>query len=293
MPTGRDNTRFINNGELEYCIASIRKFAPWIRTIHLVTDNQVPVFLTPEVQKKERINIVDHTEIFKSYEWVLPTFNSRTIETALWRIPDLAPRFIYFNDDFIITKKVMLEDFFIGDKVILRGRWSTMANYGRVRMKLNNMVSVIAKKVFGITRSMHLLLQIRSAKLAGFDRHYFRAPHVPHPIRTDTLKDFFNEHPSLFEANIKYRFRNMDQFSSINLANHLEIKNGHAVLRDAIDNIMINSEMDFSATIHKKLEKMDKREARFVCLQGFESFNEDHRERITETLDRLFQPNRV
>jgi hypothetical protein len=221
LPTGRDNTRFINNGELEYCIASIRKFAPWIHNIHLVTDNQVPDFLAPEVQKKERINIVDHTVIFESYEWVLPTFNSRTIETALWRIPGLAPRFIYFNDDFIITKKVMPEDFFAGDKVILRGRWSTMSHYGRIRMKLNNVVSIFAKKVFGITRSMHLLLQIRSAKLAGFNRHYYRAPHVPHPIRTDTLKDFFKENPSLFEANIKYRFRNMDQFSSINLANHL------------------------------------------------------------------------
>ena len=293
LPTGRDNTRFTNNGELEYCIASIRKFAPWIHTIHLVTDNQVPDFLTPEVRKKERINVVDHTVIFKSHEWVLPTFNSRTIETALWRIPDLAPRFIYFNDDVIITKKVKPEDFFAGDKVKLRGRWRTMSNYGRVRMNLNNMVSVFVKKVFGITRSMHLLLQIRSAKLAGFDRHYFRSPHVPHPIRTDTLKDFFKKNPFLFEANIKFRFRNMDQFSSINLANHLEIKNGNAILRDADDNIMINSEMDFSATIHKKLKKMDRREARFVCLQGFESFNEDHRERITQTLDRLFQPKKV
>ena len=191
LPTGRDKTRFVDNGELRYCIASIRKFAPWIRTIHIITDNQVPDFITPEIQENHNINIVDHKEIFEAYEWALPTFNSRTIETALWRIHDLADRFIYFNDDFIITKPVKPSDFFQGNSVILRGSWKSMKNYGPLRIQMNNSISFVAKKLFGITRSMNLLLQIRSAQLSGLQNKYFRVPHVPHPIQTETLRNFF------------------------------------------------------------------------------------------------------
>lgn len=287
LTTGRDKTRFIDNGELKYCIYSIKKFAPWIRKIHLVTDNQIPDFLSPELQEKLNIDIVDHKDIFKSYEWALPTFNSRTIETALWRIPGLVSNFIYFNDDFIITKPVNPGDFFRDEKVILRGKWNNIRNYGPVRMKLNQWFSFAVKKILGITRSMHLLLQIRSAQLAGFSNKYFRAPHVPHPIRTETLRSYYAEHPKQFEENIKYRFRNTDQFSSIYLANHLEIKKNQAELKPADDFMMINGETDFSMLINRKLKKIAYGDVKFVCVQGFEKFQEKHRNNIHRTFKNL------
>src|SRR5690625_5334475 len=52
LSTAGDETRFIENGELKYCLASIRTFAPWIHKIYLVTDNQVPPFLTPELRDR-------------------------------------------------------------------------------------------------------------------------------------------------------------------------------------------------------------------------------------------------
>jgi hypothetical protein len=284
LPTGRDKTRFLDNGELRYCIESIRTFAPWIRTIHIITDNQVPEFVTPDFREQYKIKIVDHTDIFKSFEWALPNFNSRTIETALWRTPGLAPRFIYFNDDFIITKKVNREDFFTDNMVILRGSWKPIRKYGTVRMELNNMISYFAKHALGITRSMHLLLQIRSAELAGFSRQYYRAPHVPHPIHTQTLKTFFDKNPSHFEENIRFQFRNMDQFSAIHLANHLEIQQQKAVLTDESDTLMINGEMDFSFLVNKKLKKLESGEVKFLCLQGFENFSKKERTAIEKTV---------
>ncbi len=285
--TGRDRTRFLDNGELEYCILSIHKFAPWIRKIHLVTDNQVPEFLTPDLQSKYNVNIVDHKEIFESYDWALPTFNTRTIETGLWRIPGLAPYFIYFNDDFIITKEVRPNHFFRDGKVVLRGHWSSLKNYGPFRLKINDLFSIAAKRILGITRSMHLLLQIRSASYAGLKNSFFRAPHVPHPVRTETLKKFFSENPHLFNNNIKYRFRNTDQFSAIFLANHLEIKNKHAVLRDTKDYVMINGEMDFDFSVNKKLNDIKNDCIRFVCLQGFEHFREKQKNKIMAEFNHL------
>lgn len=288
LPTSFDNTRFKDNGELRYCISSIIKFAPWIRNIYIVTDNQVPEFLPPDVRSRHNIHIVDHREIFKSYEQILPTFNTRTIETALWRIPGLASRFIYFNDDFVITNPVKPEDFFIDEKVVLRGHWNTINTYGPGRLILNEVGSVVAKNVFGITRSMHLLLQIKSAQLAGFTDQYFRIPHVPHPIFTDSLKTFFAENPELFKENIQYRFRNRDQFSAIFLANHLEIRNQNAVLRDAQDALILNGEIDFLPSINMKLRKIKDDRILFVCLQALEKFNKYYRLKIEYLLDSIF-----
>lgn len=285
LPTGFDNTRFRDNGELKYCITSIIKFAPWIRNIYVVTDNQQPDFLTSDFKDQHNIHIVDHKEIFESFEWALPTFNTRTIETALWRIPGLAPRFIYFNDDFVITNPVKPDDFFADEKVVLRGNWDSLTRYGPSRLKLNKVASFVAKNIFGITRSMHQLLQIRSAELSGFTDRYFRIPHVPHPVHTKTLKKFFSENPALFKKNIKYRFRNTDQFSAIFLANYLDIKNKNAVLIDADDSLMINGEMDFVLSINQKLKKIRNDHILFVCLQGLERFKEDHRQKIEHTFD--------
>lgn len=288
LPTSFDNTRFRDNGELKYCISSIIKFAPWIRNIYVVTDNQIPAFLTADIRSRHNIHIIDHREIFESYEWALPTFNTRTIETALFRIPGLASRFIYFNDDFVITNPVKPEDFFAGDKVVLRGYWDTISTYGPGRLMLNDVGSVVAKNILGITRSMHLLLQIKSAELAGFTDQYFRIPHVPHPIITDTLKNFFAENPALFEENIQYRFRNRDQFSAIFLAHHLEIKNQNAVLRDADDSLMLNGEIDFLPLINMKLKKIKDDRILFVCLQGLEKFNKYYRHKIEYAFDSIF-----
>jgi hypothetical protein len=284
LQTGRDQTRFINNGELKYCIRSIRKFAPWINKIYLVTDNQEPSFATEKFKKKNNLVVIDHKQIFSSYEWALPTFNNRTIESGLWRIPGLADHFIYFNDDFIITKRVKPEHFFLDGKVVLRGRWNSIQNYGPFRIKINEVASFLAKKILGITRSMHLLLQINSAKLAGFTKSYFRSPHVPHPVNKKTLEAFFTENPEKFEENIKYKIRNMNQFSSIFLAHHLEIAKENAVLKNPDDYLMINGETDFVFLLDIKLRKISNQKVRFLCLQGLELVKKKQLKKIKRTL---------
>ena len=74
-----------------------------VRTIWLVTDDQVPAAIDRPKAEQENIRIVDHREIFRGYEQFLPTFNSYAIETMLWRIDGLADRFLYFNDDMMLV----------------------------------------------------------------------------------------------------------------------------------------------------------------------------------------------
>lgn len=284
LPSGFDATRFTDNDEIQFCIASILKFAPWIRNIYVVTDNQVPNFLTPEFRENHNIYIIDHKEIFRSYEWALPTFNTRTIDTALWRIPGIAPYFINFNDDFVFTGPLSPNDFFEDGKPVLRGSWKPIQKYSPLRLKVNDVISSLTKKLFGITRSMHNLLQVRSAELAGFTDQYYRIPHVPHPIRTQTLVDFFEENPVLFKENIKYPFRSTDQFSAVFLAGHLDLMKGEAVLKNTDHYLMIHGEMDVSFALNKKLNKLRNEDTRFTCLQSMEKFTPEKRRKVEQVM---------
>ncbi len=71
-------TRYRQVGEIYYCVASILRYAPWIRKIYIVTDNQNPhvdEFVSRNFpDNKTPIEIVDHKVIFRGYEQYLPTF---------------------------------------------------------------------------------------------------------------------------------------------------------------------------------------------------------------------------
>ena len=98
-PAAADATRFASNDEIYFCIASILKYVPFCGTIFLVTDQQKPKFLDEFFEQglceKNKIKIIDHTEIFSGHENFLPTFNSLTIESMLWKIPGLSRFFLY------------------------------------------------------------------------------------------------------------------------------------------------------------------------------------------------------
>jgi hypothetical protein len=101
--------RFRDSEELRYSFRSLEKYAPWIRKIFLVTDNQVPYWLNLQ---NSRIQIISHQEIFPNQSH-LPVFSSPAIETHLHRIPGLSKKFIYFNDDVFLGAPTLPEDFYL------------------------------------------------------------------------------------------------------------------------------------------------------------------------------------
>jgi len=77
--------RYGNFGELEFSIKTLRHFAPFIRNIYVVTDNQIP-----EIDLQlYNVKVVNHREIFDKHAHY-PTFNSNVIESYLHRIPGLS-----------------------------------------------------------------------------------------------------------------------------------------------------------------------------------------------------------
>ena len=93
--------RYVENDELRYSLRSVEKFAPWIRRVYIVTDDQTPAWLDTS---NPRIRVVSHREIMPAE--ILPVFNSCTIELFLPRIPGLAEHFLYANDDMFFSRPV-------------------------------------------------------------------------------------------------------------------------------------------------------------------------------------------
>ena len=205
--------RYSQVDEIKFTVNSLLKFAPYLRTIFIVTDNQTPKFLkeSKDLDIYKNVIIIDHKVIFRGSEEVLPTFCSRSIETCIHKIPNLAEKFIYLNDDFFLINKTEPSDFFKNGLPVLRGKW----------LKFDE--DIFYKK-FKKARKGHKFAQQRSAKLVGHSKYYnFR--HTPHPLRKSTLESFFDKNTALFLGNIRYRFRNNNQFLTQGLANHIEIKN--------------------------------------------------------------------
>ncbi|MFJ6796799.1 stealth conserved region 3 domain-containing protein [Streptomyces sp. NPDC091268] len=103
-----NDARFISRDELRYSLRSLHLFAPWIRNVYVVTDDQVPAWMRTDVPG---VQVVSHREVFRD-PGALPTFNSHSIESQLHHIPGLAEHFLYFNDDMFIGRPVTPHLFF-------------------------------------------------------------------------------------------------------------------------------------------------------------------------------------
>jgi glycosyltransferase involved in cell wall biosynthesis len=102
------DARFRSRDELRYSLRSIAMFAPWVRKIWLVTDDQTPDWLDVE---HPDVTVVSHKEIFGD-RGTLPTFNSHAIETQLHHVDGLAEHFLYFNDDVFLGRPLQPSMFF-------------------------------------------------------------------------------------------------------------------------------------------------------------------------------------
>ena len=102
------DARFREWGLFQYWFRSIEKYAPWVRTVHLVTWGHLPPWLNTGHPK---LHIVNHKDYIPAE--YLPTFSSHAIELNMHRIDGLAEHFIYFNDDVYLSNPTRPEDFFV------------------------------------------------------------------------------------------------------------------------------------------------------------------------------------
>ena len=211
--------QYLQANEINLCVASIVKYAPFIRKIFIVTDKQSPnLDNVKHIVSKEKIEIVDHEEIFRDNIEFLPTFNIRSIDALLFKIKDLSEKFIYFNDDMFLVKKTNPEDWFVGDKAVLTGNW--VKTYNKKPIKI---ISQKIKSFFNMRPSFNAS-QSKAANIAGFNSKYFKSYHCGRPQIKSVIKDFYNKNPEKLVDQIKYKFRDDRQYMPYSLCWHLLIK---------------------------------------------------------------------
>ena len=251
--------RWACNQEILFCLQSIYNFAPWIRKIWIVVDSETPNISALPVNLQKKIFFVFHQEIFKEYSDNLPTFNSVSIETFLWRISELSDRFLYFNDDVFLTAPVHPSDLFVDDIPVLRGNW---VDYTSI---------VKNKKSIADPAKFNNYMQINSANILGFNaNHVFDAAHVVHPFQRSTMSELFGLYQKEFLQNVTYRFRDLNQFSPQALYNHACVSRKQAVLQSNQDHLHIYSgqEADSSPGELKNLldEAYRDNNIKFLCI---------------------------
>lgn len=270
-PKAAKNTRYADSGEIEFCVTSILKFAPWVRYVFIVTDQQVPEwYASLSAQLKDRIRIIDHNEVFRGHKELLPTFNSLSIETMIWRIPDLAERFIYFNDDLALLSPVKKQDFFTRDGVLIRGKWSSR--------KIGYFFIKKLKRFIRKGRVTHHFSQLQGAVMAAPSaRKFFLTGHIPQPMRKTTLEGFFTNNPGLLINNAKYKFRSWSQFWPVSLAHHLEIVGGTAVCLDDSESLYLSPSKVTEDELSLLINDSGMSRLKFLCVQSLDqaspSFN--------------------
>ena len=108
LKKGNEDARYRDWDTFKYWFRGVEKFAPWVRNIYFVSDNQKPDWLNIEHPK---LKWVKHTDFIpKEY---LPTFSCKAIEWNLHRIDGISENFVFFNDDVFIIKNTIPEDFFV------------------------------------------------------------------------------------------------------------------------------------------------------------------------------------
>ena len=222
--------RWLCNDEILYCIQSIENHAPWIGKIWIVVDDEGPDLSSLSGNIRAKVHLAYHSELFDGFTQVLPTFNSLTIESMLWRIEGLSERFIYFNDDVFLAAPLKPTDVFDGLTPVLRGKWvdySGLLHDAEMRHH---------------PAKFHYFMQINAANIIGFpSTDVFSSAHVVHPFRRSIMAELFARYPDEFLQNIKYRFRNLAQFFPQGLHNHACLRDQKAKVSTTVDHLHIIS----------------------------------------------------
>jgi hypothetical protein len=192
--------RFRSCSELKYCLRSINKFAPWIRTIYLVVSgpSQLPPWLN---SNSPTLRVISHKDFIPND--YLPTFNSHVIEAHLHRLPGLSEIFLYFNDDVFLGKPTKPSDF-ITDK----GKMKFFPDGGKGKY-------ASPKGVPNSQDSAHQAMWKNVNR--WLDQNYVEEErslmlHAPAVLSKSLMNDLWNKLSTELDETSRHRFRNMADF---------------------------------------------------------------------------------
>ena len=265
--------RYANNDELKYSLRSVETYAPWIRTIFIVTDNQVPGWLDISNTK---VKIIDHKDIMPAES--LPCFNSALIELFLYKIPGLAEHFLMANDDMYLNKAVTVDDFFtkegfpiirLGRRPFRKFRWFWRVNVRKKPLKNYS---------FTIARASQLVDDKYGVYYTGMPHH-----NIDSYLKSDmqrVVEDYFRDE---FVANNKNRMRSNDDIQRI-LFSYTAL----ALKRGKLRYVTRKESMHVEIQKERHYRRLEKFRPMFFCMNDSEYAKDADRKTAKEYLERRF-----
>lgn len=196
--------RNADNDELKYSLRSAEKYAPWIRRIFVVTDEQTPKWLNLQ---NEKIEIVDIRKLLPAE--ALPCYNSVIIEHFLYKIPGLSEHFLYANDDMFFNAHVEPSFFFTeeGTPIVRLQRSFTHKWINQCRRRLKIHTNIYRKTI----ERAALLIDEK------YGKYYSGTPH--HNIDSYLKSDYQYVSADLFRqeigSTITHHLRSVDDIQRI------------------------------------------------------------------------------
>lgn len=213
------DARYREWGLFQYWFRSIEKYAPWVRTVHLVTWGHLPPWLNTAHPK---LHIVNHKDYIP--EEYLPTFSSHVIELNMHRIPGLADHFIYFNDDVYLSSETKEEDFFADgipvDTAVL-GTVTISDNFSflpYIQLNMLGNINQTFSKRQVMKENKEKWFSPKYGKLMLYNLYLypgrnvagFRNFHTCIPYRKETLEQVWQAFPDVLDHTCRNRFRSRE-----------------------------------------------------------------------------------
>lgn len=267
--SARNNTeaRYKDREELKYSLRSVYMYAPFVRNIYIVTDQQVPSWLNTN---DPRVRIVDHKEIFSDPS-VLPVFNSHAIGAQIHNIKGLSDRYLYLNDDMLFGKLTTPQKFFYGNGLAKVPGSRALIHAGEPKnfepapSSAGKNVRRAIEETFGI----YLTNKYR---------------HSPNPQIKEVSQEIESKYPELVRRTIESRFRNKTDVQFASQFHHsYALVTGRAVLSGMKSAVVNISSEDANRALHELLKQRD---AHTICLN--ESETPDSRKNQVEEMVQNF-----
>ena len=264
--------RNADNDELKISLRSVEMHAPWIRKIFIVTDGQCPEWLN---LNNEKIQIVDISEILPAE--ALPCYNSVVIEYFLYKIPGLAERFLYANDDMFFNADTTPDFFFAEDGL----PYVRLINkpFGKLRYKW--------KMVNRKSISMYRRTILHAARLVNekYNVFFWGIPHhnIDAFIKSDYQKVTENVFKAEADALISHHIRRADDIQRVVFSYYaLAVKRAHFKRAKRRDSLVI--------TLHAPnyLRRLDYYQPKLFCMNDNERVSDNDRLRAKEFLRSYF-----
>lgn len=270
---------------IKYWFRSVEKNASWVNKIYFVTCGHIPSWLNT---KNEKLVIVNHKDyIPKEY---LPTFNSCTIELHLHKIKGLSEKFVYFNDDMLINKKVSKESFFKNnlplDNLILTpvhacNEASACIHYNCMKIinKYFNHNQIDRKKLLSIKNGKYLYKNM-TLSIYPFNVG-FRFHHVATSYLKSTFEEVWDKEATYLKTVSSHKFRENNDVSQW-MFQFWQLASNKFELRD----INKYKYYDLGRDFENVIKEVNKPKHELICLNDNNEIDdfELKKEKLIETL---------